>query len=337
MVEHTWDKGQVTKEPTCAAGEKTYTCTVCRAAKTEELNATGKHSWEKSSEDAATCEKAEVERYTCKVCASTEDRTVGAPLGHDEVRTTVQALDCEHDGIVDVTCSRCDYTNREVTKAEGHRWKVTGTKPATCTEEGSKTSVCENCKEHRDEVIAALGHDWGKWEKVDGETHKRQCKRDVCTQPEETAKHQWDSGKVTKPATCVEAGEMTFTCQDCLDAKVQPIPVSARHDYTDHYESDGGETHKAYCVCGEVKTGNHAFTQEGKVIEKPTSTKEGKQEKLCICGEKKIVSIPKTSAEYDKVPKTGDITGQVVAMSALAVLAVVGGLALAVKRKPRVK
>ena len=39
---HTWDNGNITKEPTCTAkGEMTYTCTVCKATKTEEIATTG--------------------------------------------------------------------------------------------------------------------------------------------------------------------------------------------------------------------------------------------------------------------------------------------------------
>lgn len=42
---HTWDNGNITKEPTCTAkGEKTYTCTVCNATKTEEI-ATTEHTF----------------------------------------------------------------------------------------------------------------------------------------------------------------------------------------------------------------------------------------------------------------------------------------------------
>ena len=38
---HTWDNGDITKEPTCTAkGEMTYTCTVCKATKTEEIATT---------------------------------------------------------------------------------------------------------------------------------------------------------------------------------------------------------------------------------------------------------------------------------------------------------
>ena len=42
---HTWDNGTITAEPTCTAkGEKTYTCKVCSATKTEEI-ATTKHTF----------------------------------------------------------------------------------------------------------------------------------------------------------------------------------------------------------------------------------------------------------------------------------------------------
>lgn len=38
---HTWDNGNITKEATCTAkGEMTYTCTVCKATKTEEIATT---------------------------------------------------------------------------------------------------------------------------------------------------------------------------------------------------------------------------------------------------------------------------------------------------------
>ena len=42
---HTWDNGNITKEPTCTAkGEMIYTCTVCSATKTEEI-ATTEHTF----------------------------------------------------------------------------------------------------------------------------------------------------------------------------------------------------------------------------------------------------------------------------------------------------
>ena len=42
VTEHTWDEGVITKEPTPQdKGEKTYTCTFCKATKTEEVAALG--------------------------------------------------------------------------------------------------------------------------------------------------------------------------------------------------------------------------------------------------------------------------------------------------------
>ena len=39
----------------------------------------------------------------------------------------------------------------------------------------------------------------------------------------ETGNHTWDEGKETKPATCTEEGEMTYTCKICEDTETQPI------------------------------------------------------------------------------------------------------------------
>ena len=59
---HTWDNGTITAEPTCTEkGEKTYTCTVCSATKTEEI-ATTEHIFSDKWESGETyhwhkCEK----------------------------------------------------------------------------------------------------------------------------------------------------------------------------------------------------------------------------------------------------------------------------------------
>ena len=38
--------------------------------------------------------------------------------------------------------------------------------------------------------------------------------------------HSWDSGKITKPATCTEAGEKTFTCTLCETTRTEEIPAT---------------------------------------------------------------------------------------------------------------
>ena len=90
--EHTWDGGTVTTAATCTeAGEKTYTCTVCSATKTEVIAATG-HSYagEWSSDNThhwheATCGHDVKEDYAehvfesgvCTTCGCTQPVTEG--------------------------------------------------------------------------------------------------------------------------------------------------------------------------------------------------------------------------------------------------------------------
>ena len=80
---HTWDEGVVTTEPTCTEkGVKTFTCTVCKTTKTEEIAATGVHTWDDGKVTTEpTCTEAGVETYTCTVCKETKTEEL-ATLGH---------------------------------------------------------------------------------------------------------------------------------------------------------------------------------------------------------------------------------------------------------------
>ena len=84
---HTWDEGKVTTEPTCTeAGVKTYTCTVCKETKTEAIAALG-HTWDDGKVTTEpTCTKAGVKTYTCTVCKETKTETVAALSQGQQVR-----------------------------------------------------------------------------------------------------------------------------------------------------------------------------------------------------------------------------------------------------------
>lgn len=105
---HTWNNGEITKQPTYdEPGEKTYTCEVCQATKTEEVPALSHHfssDWNKDetyhwhdctddncdvvSEKAAhtwdngevttepTYDAAGVKTYTCEVCQATKTEEI---------------------------------------------------------------------------------------------------------------------------------------------------------------------------------------------------------------------------------------------------------------------
>ncbi len=332
---HKWDSGTVTKEATCEeAGVRTYTCTVCQATRTEEIAPLG-HKWDSGKVTTEpTCEEKGVKTYTCSVCKGTKTEDI-APKGHSYKWVVILEATCTDTGKRQQECAVCGKVGAsETIPAAGHKWdagKVT-TEP-TCEGKGVKTFTCTVCKDTKTEDIAPLGHTWGSWEAVTGEdAHSRQCT--TCRKTEKEA-HKWDSGRQTKPATCSADGEMTFTCETCKAIKTEPIPATGVHDYTDHYSFvDGEDVHYGYCACGaKGPAEKHQYTQEGDILVKPTTTKEGSQEKLCVCGAKTTVTLEKLKGgEYDNVPKTGDITGSVVLFVTVC-LAGVGGAAYLIKRK----
>ena len=72
--EHTWDKGTVTKAATCTEkGVKTYTCTVCKETKTEDIAINPEnHTWDEGVvTTAATCTEAGEETFKCTGCKET--------------------------------------------------------------------------------------------------------------------------------------------------------------------------------------------------------------------------------------------------------------------------
>ena len=115
-AEHTWNDGEVTKAATCgAAGEKTFTCTVCGATKTEAIAATGVHTPVEVSAKAATCTEA---GYTagvqCSVCGTIisgmeEIHALGHVWGDYVITHAVSG----RDGTKTRTCSVCNATENE--------------------------------------------------------------------------------------------------------------------------------------------------------------------------------------------------------------------------------
>ena len=264
---HSWDSGKVTKAATCTtAGTKTYTCTRCKKTRTETIAATG-HKEVKDAAVAATCETAgKTEGSHCSVC--------GIVI---KAQTTIAAL--------------------------GHSWdggKVT--KAATCTTAGTKTYTCTRCKKTRTETIAATGHKEVKDAAVaatcetTGKTEGSHCS--VCgtvlkAQTTTAALgHNWDSGKVTKAATCTAAGTKTYTCTRCKKTRTETIAATGHKVVKDAAVAatceTAGKTEGSHCsVCGTVlkaQTTTAALGHdygEWKTIKAATYTEPGQAERVC--------------------------------------------------------
>lgn len=155
-------------------------------------------------------------------------------------------------------------------------------------------------------TIAALGHDFSAsvWHH-NGDTHWKKCSR--CDARNEENPHDWDSGRVTVPSTCLTEGNRVFTCDECGATKNEPIQASGhswdqewQHNATHHWHEclntdcdvknndsvkdgygahTGGSatcTEKAVCeVCsrayGELDANNHADLRH---IEAKAATKD---------------------------------------------------------------
>ncbi len=213
----------------------------------------------------------------------------------DDVTATI------HAGKITVTCNHT-YGSWEKNTAENHKHtcKVCGnvetaahtwdsgkvTEASTHTKEGTKTYTCTVCGETKTEKVEKLKeHSYGEWTKHDDKQHKHSC---VCGDTQYAA-HTWDSGKVTKAATCKDAGEKLYTCTACGETKTEAIAKTNNHTYGS-WEKNTAENHKHTCkVCGNVETAAHTW-DNGKVTVKPTSTTKGQTVYTCtLCGETKTV------------------------------------------------
>ena len=213
----------------------------------------------------------------------------------DDVTATI------HAGKITVTCNHT-YGSWEKNTAENHKHtcKVCGnvetaahtwdsgkvTEASTHTKEGTKTYTCTVCGDTKTEKVEKLKeHSYGEWTKHDDKQHKHSC---VCGDTQYAA-HTWNSGKVTKAATCKDAGEKLYTCTACGETKTEAIAKTNNHTYGS-WEKNTAENHKHTCkVCGNVETAAHTW-DNGKVTVKPTSTTKGQTVYTCtLCGETKTV------------------------------------------------
>ena len=297
---HNWDGGKVTKAATCTtAGTKTYTCTRCKKTRTETIAATG-HKAVKDAAVAATCETTgKTEGSHCSVCNTViKAQTTTAALGHSwDCGNVTNAATCTSAGTKTYTCSRCKKTRTETIAATGHKAVKDAAVAATCETtgktEGSHCSVC-NTVIKAQTTTAALGH-------------------------------SWDSGKVTKAATCTTAGTKTYTCTRCKKTRTETIAAAGHKAVKDAAVAatceTTGKTEGSHCsVCNTVikaQTTTAALGHSwdgGKVTKAATCTAAGTKTYTCTrCKKTRTETIAATGHKAVKdaaVAATCETTGK---------------------------
>ena len=251
---------EVTKEPTCTAtGTKKYTCSICGDSYTESVAAVGHKYTDKVT--APTCTAQGYTTHTCSVCGdsykdSYKDATghswsngkcsvCGTSCSHSYTSSVTKAATCTATGTRKYTCSTCSYSYTETIAALGHSYKSTVTAP-TCTAAGYTTYTCSTCGDsYTGNATAATGHSYGS----DGK----------CTVCGDGCAHTYDSGKVTKAATCTSTGTKTYTCSKCSGTKTETI-AALGHSYSSEVTAPtctaGGYTTYTCSTCGDSYTGD---------------------------------------------------------------------------------
>ena len=245
-----------------------HTCSICQK------DETANHSWNNGTvTKAASCKETGVKTYTCTVCNATKTETIAKTTDH-KYGSWTKVNDTTHKH----TCSVC---SKEETA--NHSWNSGSvTKQPSCKEEGVKTYTCTACKATKTETIAkTTSHKYGNWTKVDDTTHKHTCS--VCSK-EETANHKWNSGTVTKAATCKEAGVKTYTCTTCNAKKTETIAKLTTHTYDHACDTNCN-------VCGATRTTTHKYKTTW------STDKTNHWHECSVCKDKKDVAAHTPGAE----------------------------------------
>ena len=183
------------------------------------------HTLEPVAEKAATCTTGgNVAYWKCSVCgAMFKDANGSEPTNEESVKTPANGHSYSSEWSKDGNnhwheCMVCHEKEPDTEKP--HSWVVVKKNPNA---EGSyaedstthevQCSVCGALKneDHKgDDITTAWKHDKDHHWNVYG-----------CGTIMNKESHTWDTGKVTKAATCTEKGETTYTCSKCGETKTE--------------------------------------------------------------------------------------------------------------------
>ena len=277
-----------TETDTCSGGEATCTakaiCEVCKSEygtlKAHDFTAeTAEEQYLKSS---SSCTEKAVYYKSCTVCGLSSKGTAseatfesGSVLGH-EWGAWKSNGNVTHTRV----CSR-DASHTETENCSGGE--------ATCIAR-AKCNVCnaeyggKNPNNHAGTL--------GGWQ---SDENKHWKEYSCCRVNDEEGSHDWDNGKVTTQPACTNAGEKTFTCNECGRKKTEQIDATG-HSWKQEWNSDethhwhecanGCDAKDAYAEHADADK-NHICDTCGKVLSECAD--DNKDHKCDYCG--KVLSV----------------------------------------------
>lgn len=332
---HTWDDGEITKEPTqTATGIKTYTCKTCHKTRTETIPMLKGHHWDDGTikkEPTCTEPGEKIHHCTDEDCNESYTETIKA-TGHQHTRLINQKeASCEEEGNSgDTFCEDCKQVIKagNVINPTGHNWNNgTVKKAATCESEGIEVYICKTCKKTKEETIVPTGHTKTeirdkkvatcKEEGYTGDTYCVTCGKKLAV-GKMIAKtdHDWTITEI--PATCEQDGVRTYTCDICHTTKSEPIKAIG-HSYgawttTKEATVSSKAEHKRICsTCGKEEITTYGEKLRPTISMNATSLKLKKKQttkKFTVTGLAKSDYITSwTSSNKKIVTVTGNQNG----------------------------
>ena len=273
-----------TETKDCSGGAATCTAkAICEVCKSEygTLKAhdfTAETAEEQYLKSGSSCTEKAVYYKSCTVCGLSSKGTAseatfesGSVLGHEWGAWTQNSDGSSHTRI----CKR-DANHRENgTCSGGEATCIAKAKCSTCNAEYGET----NPNNHAGTL--------GGWQS-DENNHWKEYS--CCGAEADRGPHDWDNGQVTTQPTCTNAGEKTFTCNECGRKKTEQIDATG-HSWKQEWNSDethhwhecanGCDAKDAYAEHADADK-NHVCDTCGKVLSECAD--DNKDHKCDYCG-----------------------------------------------------
>ena len=329
MLSHVWESNPdveyIKTAATCTAQAVYYkSCEKCHEKGTETFthgalarhDFTNKDTADKYLAGQAACNVNATYYYSCVACGEASTETFekeGSALKHDYVGTLVEPS-CLVDGYNVYTCSRCQDTYSDLENmipATGHSYTEDVT-PATCTTQGYTTFTCSCGDSYVGAYTPKAAHNYttttipSTCNEKGYDLHVCGCGDTKKDNYQELAEHAYTVVE-TKPATCQEEGELTYTytcaCNKTLTEPIAKVahrhkagtpvaPTCTEQGYTPYVckYKNCNDTYNADFVAA---TGHQAYTSE---ITKPaTCETAGELTYTCPdCGQGYIETVAAT-------------------------------------------
>ena len=229
---HVYDNGVITKEATCTEnGVKTYTCTLCKATKTESIPKIDHTFTEWTITKDSTCTEIGEKTRICKICNFTEKAVIDKKE-HSLIMSSLNST-CSTHGKMFYTCTICHNqikTEELPLDSNNHSGPfLDNTINPTCIAEGKEDVVCTGCnKVISTKILPKIAHNYSTTFIIDKNaicsetgTKSKHCTTPGCTAKSEiTTIPMTDHTKVSAnngvAATCTNSGkESDIICSIC--------------------------------------------------------------------------------------------------------------------------